>query len=583
MTDRAFEDRSLPIDVRVEDLLARMSVEDKVGLLFHTFARSGTLDEGVPPFGIPSIRSMIVERGMTHFAVIGAPSDGRAYAEWHNAVQRLAADQPLGIPVTLSCDPVHHFNENPATSWRAPAFSQWPEPLGLGAIGSEEVVSTFADIARQEYVAVGLRAALHPQIDVATEPRWTRVGGTFGEDAALASRLGAAYVRGFQGEHFGPGSVSMMAKHFPGGGPQKGGDDPHFAWGREQVYPGGRFDYHLEPFQAAIEAGVRQIMPYYGMPSGTVYEEVGFGFNRSIITGILRDKLGFGGIVCTDWGLVTDWPGAGPLNPARAWGVEHLSREERILKILGAGVDQLGGEHCTEILVALVERSDVPQARIDDSARRLLREKFALGLFDDRYVDAEAAARVVGSPEFRAAGLRSQQAALTLLTNAATTPVTRRLPLRRGIRVYAEGANEVLLAEYATVVSDPTDAEVAIVRLEAPHDDERVGRFHAGSLEFPAGVIERVRSLSAAVPLVIDVYLDRPAILTPLVELASAAVVNFGIAEAALYEVLFGVEEPQGHLPIDLPRSAGAVAASRTDVPFDTENPLFCFGHGLRY
>lgn len=172
----------------------------------------------------------------------------------------------------------------------------------MAAIGDPALVEQFADIARQEYLAVGLRVALHPQIDLATEPRWCRIGGTFGEDADLTARLVTAYIRGFQTEHLGPASVATMIKHFPGGGPQLDGEDPHFAYGREQVYPGGHFDYHLRPFRAAIAAGGSQMMPYYGMPIGTPYEEVGFGFNRGVITGLLREQLGFDGIVCTDWG-----------------------------------------------------------------------------------------------------------------------------------------------------------------------------------------------------------------------------------------------------------------------------------------
>ena len=130
--------------------------------------------------------------------------------------------------------------------------------------------------------------------------------GTFGEDAELAARLVAAYIRGFQGESLGPDSVACMTKHFPGGGPQHDGEDPHFPYGREQVYPGGNFDYHLIPFEAALAAGTAQIMPYYGMPVGTALEEVGFGFNRGVITALLRERYGFDGVVCTDWGLLND-------------------------------------------------------------------------------------------------------------------------------------------------------------------------------------------------------------------------------------------------------------------------------------
>ena len=161
----------------------------------------------------------------------------------------------------------------------------------------------FGDIARQEYRAVGIHVALHPMADLATEPRWARIMHTFGEDAELAARLVAAYIRGFQGDELGPASVACMTKHFPGGGPQQDGEDPHFPYGKDQVYPGGMFEYHLQTFEAAFDAGTAQIMPYYGRPVGTELEEVGFGFNRDVITGLLRERYGFDGVVCTDWGL----------------------------------------------------------------------------------------------------------------------------------------------------------------------------------------------------------------------------------------------------------------------------------------
>ena len=168
--------------------------------------------------------------------------------------------------------------------------------------------------------------ALHPQLDLATEPRWARIAQTFGEDADLAARLGVAYLEGLRGgPAVGPDSVAAMAKHFPGGGPQRDGEDPHFPHGKEQVYPGGMFEYHLRPFLAAIAAGVTQIMPSYGVPIGTRYDEVAFGFNDGVINGLLRTELGFDGIVCSRLGHHQRPPDHGRTAPARAWGVEHLS------------------------------------------------------------------------------------------------------------------------------------------------------------------------------------------------------------------------------------------------------------------
>jgi beta-glucosidase-like glycosyl hydrolase len=314
-----YEDPRRSIDERVEDLLSRMTLEEKAGLMFHGMTGVNP-DGGLNPpndrFAQAPIAEMVGARMINHFNVHALPAP-RVAAEWYNRLQALAEGTRLGIPVTISSDPRHAFSDNPATSFMAGAFSQWPEPLGFGATGDPELVEAFGDIARQEYLAVGIRVALHPMADLATEPRWARNNGTFGEDAELSARLTAAYIRGFQGAALGPQSVACMTKHFPGGGPQKDGEDAHFPYGREQVYPGDNFDYHLIPFEAAFAAGTAQIMPYYGMPVGTPLEAVGFGFNQQVITGLLRERYGFDGVVCTDWGLLTDAEIGGAPFPAR--------------------------------------------------------------------------------------------------------------------------------------------------------------------------------------------------------------------------------------------------------------------------
>ncbi|MFF9573340.1 glycoside hydrolase family 3 protein [Streptomyces sp. NPDC014685] len=568
-----YQDPTLSIDQRVEDLLTRMPVEAKAGLMFHAMGSVAALDEpGL--FGMPSMATLLSRR-INHFNILWAKS-AHELAEWHNAIQRVALEQPLGIPVTISSDPRHSFTDNPATALMAGPFSQWPEPLGFAAIGSPDLVKKWAETVRREYLAVGIRVALHPQIDLATEPRWARISATFGEDASLTSELAVAYVQGLQGDQVGPESVSAMAKHFPGGGPQLDGEDPHFAYGREQVYPGGNFDYHLEPFKAVIGAGVAQMMPYYGMPIGTEYEEVGFGFNKGIIGGLLRDTLGYDGIVCTDWGILS----------RTHWGVEDLSFEERMLKALDAGVDQFGGEVRPQALTDLVKAGKVTEERLDTSVRRLLREKFRLGLFDNPFVDTAAADIRVGTDEARAEGLAAQAAAHVLLANGSGPA---QLPLAaQPLRLYAEGLSAAALGNRAHLVDTPEEADVAVLRLAAPFEQRgEEGTleyfFHAGSLDFPEEEIERVRRICRTVPTVIDVYLDRPAVLTPLAEDAAALTANFGATEEAFVKVLFGEAEPQGRLPFDLPSSMEAVVASRSDVPFDTADPLFSFGHGLNY
>ncbi|KJQ52791.1 Periplasmic beta-glucosidase precursor [Microbacterium sp. SA39] len=585
--DRSYFDTGRSVAERVEILLRQMTLEEKAGLFFHTMITmgpDGDLSDGDREFDLPSNSEYVVGRHMNHFNLLtgGTPE---AMAAWNNNIQRLAAGTRLGIPVTISTDPRNSYSDNPLAGLLAGSFSVWPEALGLAATQDPELVEQFADIARQEYMAVGIRVALHPQVDLATEPRWARQLDTFGEDAELTSRLVTSYIRGFQGTELGTNSVATMTKHFPGGGPQKDGEDPHFAYGREQVYPGGMFDHHLKPFIAAIAAGTTQMMPYYGMPVGTEHEEVGFGFNKSVITTLLREKLGFDGIVCTDWGLLTDAVVDDEPFPARAWGVEHLTPPERMRKAIDAGVDQLGGEATPDVLVELVRAGEITEDRLDESARRLLREKFTLGLFDDPYVDEARAARVVGAPEFLEAGLRAQRASLTLLTNRETAagPI---LPLASGLRLYVEGINAAVASQYGIVVDEPSDADVAILRIHAPFEKRSTSfenYFHAGSLEFSADLIDHIDRVAVHVPTIVDVFLDRPAILSPIVDSAAAVIANFGAAPTALLDVLTGHDAPRGRLPFDIPSSMEAVVSSRPDVPFDTVDPLFAFGHGLTF
>lgn len=578
----SYQDPSLSIDERIEDLLGRMTLAEKAGMLFHTMVMitpDGDFNLDTGAFGGPSIRELL-DKHINHFNLVGSASADKI-AAWTNQLQELAATRRLGIPITFSSDPRHSFAMNPGAHMSTPAFSQWPEPPGFAAIGDEDLVAQFADIARQEYLAVGLRAALHPMADLATEPRWARVNGTFGEDNQMAARLTAAHIRGFQGAELGSGSVACMTKHFPGGGPQKDGEDPHFAYGREQVYPGDHFDYHLRPFAAAFAAGTAMIMPYYGMPIGTEHEPVGFAFNKGIITGLLRDKFGFDGVVCTDWGPLTDAHVAGTVFPARAWGVERLSLEERTLKALEAGVDQFGGEHCPEVVVDLVESGKLSQTRLDASVRRLLRDKFRLGAFENRFVDVEAAASIAGNPAFRAAGELAQRKSIVLLKNEDILPLSGRP------KIYIENIDRAVAAAYGELVDAPADADIAILRLQTPYQPRNdiflEAFFHAGDLDFKEPELGRILTIARSLPTVVDIYLDRPAVMPEIADACAALLANFGAGDAAVLDVVFGRFKPTAKLPFELPSSMDAVRAQKPDVPHDSADPLFSFGFGLTY
>ena len=579
-----YEDPRRPLEERVEDLLKQMTLEEKAGMMFQTIIgmnKDGTILEETGRFLLPQTSDMIARRLMNHFNILEG-SDPRHMAEWHNRMQKLAERTQLGIPVTISSDPRHAFSNNPLAGMLAGSFSQFPEPTGLAATRDVELVQQFANIARQEYLAVGIRLALHPMADLATEPRWCRVNGTFGEDADLTAQMTAAYIRGFQGEILGEDSVACMTKHFPGAGPQKDGEDAHFPYGREQVYPGDNFEYHLKPFEAAFEAGTAQIMPYYGMPVGTPLEEVGFGFNKDVISGLLRGKYGFDGVVCTDWDLLTSMSILGQeIMPARAWGVENLSIAERAQKVLDAGMDQFGGEECPEVIVHLVREGKVSEERIDQSVRRLLRDKFRLGLFDNPYVDVDAAEKIVGQPKFRKLGELAQRKSIVLLKNEKNI-----LPLKNGLKIYIENIKAEAINSYGEVVDAASKADIAILRLNAPYEKRNgmVERFfHAGDLDFKEPEKSRILNILNQVPTIVDIYFERPAVIPEIAEKSAALLANFGANDDAVLDVIFGKFQPQGKLPFELPSSMDAVRKQKEDVPHDSENPLFPFGHGLGY
>ena len=583
-----YEDTRRPIPERVEDLLSQMTLEEKCGLMVQpviSAGKDGELIDVPTPVNPMTTSDRVVNRHIKHFNLLFS-GDAKSVATWHNNLQQVAERTRLGIPVTISSDPRHSTGKNPATGILMKGFSQWPDPLGLAATRDETLVEQFGDVARREYTAIGIRSALHPMADLATEPRWSRMAGTFGEDAELSARITAAYIRGFQGEKLGSDSVACMVKHFPGGGPQREGLDPHFAFGKEQVYPGDNFEYHLAPFEAAFEAGVEQVMPYYGIPMGQTSEDVAMSFNRDIITGMLRERYGFDGVICTDWGI-TEGPKILGIEVmrARAWGVESLSVPERYAKAVDAGVDQFGGQESPRHLVDLVRAGKLAESRIDESVRRLLKVKFELGLFDDPYVDA--AYSETGTAEFVDAGREAQRKSVVLLEVGQLPNGAAALPVLGRPRLYVEDIAEDVATRYGDLVATPEEADLAVLRLDTPYQpkghDYLAKLFHHGDLDFKRKEKERILAILESVPTIVDIHLERAAVIPEIAEAAVGLFATFGVADEVLMDAVFGVFNPSGKLPIELPSSMEAVRTQKEDVPYDSADPLFEFGHGLSY
>ncbi len=605
-----YEDWRRPVEERVSDLVAHMTVEEKAGLMVgpslemgpngsvneQAIFRANPFSGGPPQLYSPATTEAVLRRHVRQF-INRSNADPRTMASWLNAVQAIAEGSRLGIPAFFVTNPRNHlsgaaqFGVNEA----AGTLSQWPGTLGLAATRDAALVEEFATIAAREYVALGIRGAYHPQVDIATEPRWGRIDGTLGEDAQLTASLTRALVRGFQGKTLGPRSVALTVKHFPGGGPAREGLDSHFASGRFQVYPGGRFDEHVIPFRAAIEEGVAAVMPYYSIPKDRTGEAVGMAFNREIVTDLLRGKLGFTGIVNSDSGIMT----------SMVWGVENLSVGERYRKAIDAGTDLIGSDGDPAVLVELVKGGAVTEARLDESVRRILRVRFALGIFENPYANPEEAARVVRSAEFQAKADVAQRRSIVLLKNAAGV-----LPLRAGARLYVEGIDAAVAARYGYVsTTHPETADFCVVRLTvgagtAPRaarggpapagfavEAQRAG---AGALlrgadgkpidlTVPPDQLDRLRALMRTKPVVVAIHLDRPYVIPEIARESAALLATFGASDEAVLDVVTGGFAPTGKLPFELPSSMDAVRAQKEDVAFDSAQPLFPFGAGLTY
>lgn len=587
-----YEDVKQPVAVRVKDLLQQMTLEEKAGTLFINGAKiapDGSLNDftGKGFFArIPIATQLMDGKKMTHINLWEVP-DVKALATWYNNVQKHAEESRLGIPVTIASDPRNAFSQN-IFAMAANGFSLWCEPLGLAAIGDDAFTKKFADIVRQEYVSVGIREALHPMADLATEPRWPRISGTFGEDAQLSARMTKAYVEGLQGTTLGSSSVAAMTKHFSGGGPQKEGLDPHFEFQKGQIYPGKNFNYHLIPFEAAFNAHTAAIMPYYGIPVDQSNENVAFSFNKAMITDLLRKKYKYDGVVCTDWGLINDVNMGSFVWPARAWGVEKLTPEERVLKVLNAGVDQFGGESSPELVIKLVKEGKLTEARIDESVTRLLRQKFQLGLFDNPYVDVDHAMKTIGRADFIKAGNESQRRAMVLLKN---TPAAagNTLPLTNPkLKIFAGNMDPKVVGKYGIVVNKASEADIAILRLNTPWvpvetPNFMARMFHHGDLDFKQKERDSILQILNTVPSIVDIYLDRPAVFPEINAKAKAVLADFGASDEAVMDVIFGKAKPGGKLPFELPSSMDAVRKQKEDLPYDSKDPLYKFGFGLTY
>ncbi|MEY2836568.1 MAG: hypothetical protein RLZZ557_2230 [Bacteroidota bacterium] len=622
-----YEDWRLSHDARAKDLLSKMTVEQKVGFMLISTTRLKNDNAGGgggrgaggggpitsefneedqvqstnmftrKPLPAPMTMAAGTTKGVTqyhlrHF-IFRANVSAKITAEWANKLQALCESDGLGIPAIVASNPRNHITKDASIglSVGTTVFSTWPGELGLSATRDLKLIREFADIARQEWAAVGLRKGYMYMADLATEPRWQRVEGTFGENAEWAGKMMTEIVLGFQGPKLSTSSVALTTKHFPGGGAGVGGQDPHFDWGKYEHFPGGFFQNNLIPFKAAIKAGTSAIMPYYSIPQGTKYEEIAYAYNKPVITGLLRDSLGFKGIINSDTGPIEMMP----------WGAENLTITQRYKRTMEAGVNLYSGSADPTPLLETVKSGMVDMKLVDNSVYRLLMEKFELGLFENPYVDEEKAAGFVGNTAFQAKADLAMRKSIVLLRNENNS-----LPLKAGTKVYFESYYQKRGAASPSNIYLPAQHNHGLVFVKTPEEADVIllwitpgskSLFEADgsplylSLSKNGVDIAYVNTLTAKKPTIVAINYTNPWVIDEIYNNQTGSrfagmLATFGTTNDALLDIITGKYKPSGRMPFTTPKSEEAAQKQLSDVPGylkGKEYGLFWYDEGLGY
>jgi len=667
-----YEDWRLTADERAKDLASQMSVDKIAGLMLYSshqsipsggpgFGRGGTYngkpfpESGAEPSDLSDQQiKFLTDDNLRHVLITSVESPDAA-AMWNNNVQALVEGIGLGIPVNTSSDPRH--GSDSYAEYNAGAggsISMWPGTLGLAATFDPEIMKRFGQVASVEYRALGITTALSPQIDLVTEPRWSRFDGTMGEDPDLAADMARAYVDGFQTSEgaenirggWGYHSVNAMVKHWPGGGPEEGGRDGHYGYGAYAVYPGNNLKDHLKPFtEGAFKlqgpTGMASaVMPYYTISynQDTKYgENVGNSYSKYIISDLLRGEYKYDGVVCTDWMVTADVTGVDKFE-GKSWGVENLSEAERHYKVIMAGVDQFGGNNAKGPVIEAYNigvnenGEEFMRKRFEESAVRLLRNIFRVGLFENPYLDIEKTKNSVGNADFMKEGYEAQLHSIVMLKNNSGT-----LPLKKLLKVYiprrytpagrnwfgqetpeqwTDPLNIAIVSKYFEIVEIPAEADFALVCISSPSGgsgyniedlkskgngyvpislqygrykadyareksiaggspfesfDNRSykGKFVTASNSFDMKMVDETKARIGNKPIVVLVDVSNPMVFSEIERNATAILVHFGVQDQALMDIITGVSEPSGLLPFQMPSDMKTVEEQFEDVPRD--------------
>jgi len=578
-----YEDWRNPVEERVADLVTKMTLAEKAGLMLintHT-PIANPVDGKYVKVDDP----MIVGKNMRYVIFRQTPTVD-VIAKYTNQLQELGEASRLGIPVVVTSNPRNHASTDYTNiSASEGQHSFWPGPLGFVAAGDTEAVKKFSEIAAQEWRAAGIRKVYGYTADIATDPLWARIEDTFGEDPKVASDMIYNVVKGFQGDELGKDSVAITVKHFPGGGARDNGLDPHFVEGKFNPYPteGSLLKYHIPPFEAAIAADVSSIMPYYAYPSNDSadqglpwysedqqFEEVGFALNKSILTDFLRGQLGFKGYVNSDTGAVGN----------NAWGAEALTPEAKMAKAINAGTDIISGSSNPQLIIDAVEQGLLPEDEVNESVTLLLKEMMNLGLFEDPYVDPQNALDVVANPEAQQLADEAHRKSIVLLRNDKNLLPLKDAKLKK-VKLYVEmfpggtnGASTKGLIETIkkhdpsiTITNNLEEATHAYIYVKPVQSNwDNNPRITVGP-ETGITNVDRIIDIQKRVPTITAVNMTNPWILDEIEPNAAALIGTFGTKAETIVDVIRGEFNPVGKLPFALPASMAAVDNEVGDVP----------------
>ncbi len=593
-----YEDWRLDADTRAADLVSQMTVREKIAQMQHpTYLPRA--DGKIAPY----LQKYCTDYGIG-MLLIRELNSVQTAAETMNAVQEYAEASRLGVPVLVSMDSVHGLSYVSGATVTG-------HNLALAATRDEELVTRLAEISRDEHIAIGVRMTLSPESDIASEPRWGRVMETFGEDPDLVTQMVRAQIVAFQNGEDGlnPDGIVACIKHFPGAGPQMDGKDTSPIVSDEET-----LQIHLKPYYAAIDVNVGSVMPYYSVPLALDMENSAIG-SKAALQDLLREQMGFEGIIQTDWGMI--WAiqeGLGTMT-----GEEVSDEEAIIIGVTQSRVDGIGGESIRLIdqMEEMTEEGKIDEDILTAAATRIVKAKFQLGVFENPYCDVEYAVSFVGNEEHTKVNLEAAEKAMTLLKNDGALPLTANvgqkilvcgpragdmmslvggwsseqegLTIAAAVAEYA-GENDTVtyIADDVTAIAEAAkDADVVIVSVGEPsyqHDPP----WSYDTLEITASQQEILEAVKANTngQIITVVTGGRPYILTWCDENTNAILEAYYPGQQggiAIAETLFGLNNPTGKTPLQFPRDMESVNDQSGDVSFDLENPLYDYGWGLSY